>query len=266
MVYNRDLFIRLISDYYEFCSRVFWDDDVVYPPPGGWPSITKESMANLKLNGTALDLIRHLPYTTYNIDYLLDVPHIMDHTYIVDYHHLPFSKRIANNDLDAVVDIYGPKPSSCVQLAQTSGRNGYIVVLDTDDGYIYWGDPNGEHDEPEPELNRFLGERFDENEPLQKWRFLGYNVYEPAEFFGLCKQRFRELRWVGQEQQIVSSLRMNDHWCQVDENHAELVEFMKVAGWPGDGEGRDWDRAKFLKLICGSEDDPQENASKEEDK
>lgn len=29
---------------------------------------------------------------------------------------------------------------------------------------------------------------------------------------------------------------------------------MKMAGWPGDGEGRDWDRAKFERLI-GMEDE-----------
>lgn len=249
MVYNRDLFIRLISDYYEFCRRVFWDNDVAYPPPGGWPSITKDSMANLKLNDTALDLTRHLPYTTYDSDYMLNMPQIMVNTYVVDYHHPQNLKAIADNNLNDIIDTDPPKTSSCVQLAMSYGRNGYHVILDTDDGHVYWGDPNGQHDEPEPELNRFLEEQFDEDDPLQEWRFMGYNAYEPAEFFGLCKQRFRELRWIALEPHIIESLRMNLHWCQVEEEHARLVRFMKAAGWPGDGEGREWDRTRFLSLV-----------------
>lgn len=34
-----------------------------------------------------------------------------------------------------------------------------------------------------------------------------------------------------------------------DINHNKLVRKMKKAGWPGDGEGRDWDRVKFARLV-----------------
>ncbi|GKT57901.1 hypothetical protein ColTof4_09881 [Colletotrichum tofieldiae] len=38
-------------------------------------------------------------------------------------------------------------------------------------------------------------------------------------------------------------------WDDIDEGHLDLVEKMKAAGWPGDGEGGGWDRAKFEKEI-----------------
>lgn len=62
MAYDRDEFIRLLTDYYHFLLRVFSDDIVVQPAPGGWPSISQESLAALERNDTVIDLLRHMPY------------------------------------------------------------------------------------------------------------------------------------------------------------------------------------------------------------
>ncbi|KAM6529168.1 hypothetical protein FALCPG4_007314 [Fusarium falciforme] len=137
----------------------------------------------------------------------------MDHTRVVDWRREYTHALIRNDRLETKPEPFTnrnpPLTPSCACIATSVGRNEYFVVIDTEDGYVYWGDPNGEHDEPEPELNA-TRDRFNQD-PAKKWRdgFSGVNVYLPADFFALCKQRFRELRWIGMGQWNVSALRMN---------------------------------------------------------
>ncbi|WAO96026.1 Hypothetical protein NCS54_01368200 [Fusarium falciforme] len=253
MAFDRDDFVRLLTDYYEFCSRTFWDVTVQHAPAGGWPSINHETLARLQKNDQVVELLRHLPYPEFNQG--VYTPLIMDHTGIVDWRSEYTHALIRNESLEVKPEPFTnrdpPLTPSCACIAKSVSRDGYFVVIDTEDGYIYWGDPNGEHDEPQPELNATL-DRFTDD-PANMWRdpLSGVNVYRPADFFALCKQRFRELRWIGMDQWNISALRMNYEWDELDEEdeHAELVAMMREAGWPGDGEGRGWDRAKFEALL-----------------
>lgn len=43
-----------------------------------------------------------------------------------------------------------------------------------------------------------------------------------------------------------------------DGSHGKIARKMRKAGWPGDGEGRDWDRAKFHRLMCQGNDKEEE--------
>ncbi|KAL0935700.1 uncharacterized protein CTRU02_210291 [Colletotrichum truncatum] len=247
MAYDRDEFIRLLTDYYEFCNRIFWKATVRQAPPGGWPSINHESIAGLAKNDTVIDLLRHLPYVDYSEQDLYFMPIILDETPIVDYRREDLQQLVRDGKIEGYVEPNNggnpPIPPSCACIATCLGRKGYYVVVDTDDGYVYWGDPNGQHDEPPTELNDVL-DRY-EGDSANYWRNSGVNVYRPADFFSLCKQRFRELRWVGLGQWQMSAMRMGDEWDEVDEDHLDLVEKMRAAGWPGDGEGGGWDRARF---------------------
>ncbi|KAF6840296.1 hypothetical protein CPLU01_01320 [Colletotrichum plurivorum] len=262
MAYDRDDFVRLLTDYYNFCNRVFWRATVVQAPPGGWPEINQETLAALNKNDTVVDLLRHLPYVD-DQGYQTE-PFIMDDTPIVNYRSKKLQKEIREGEFtDMALSRAGadpPLPPSCAAIAICSNRNGYEVILDTDDGYVYWGDPIGNHDEEAPPLNSTLEKRF-RGDPANEWRLAGFNVYEPADLFELCKERFRELHWIGLGPLNLSVQRGNMGWEYESEpdpdwsdpeddcSHNKLARKMKKAGWPGDGEGGGWNVEKFERLY-----------------
>ncbi|OLN83758.1 hypothetical protein CCHL11_08725 [Colletotrichum chlorophyti] len=270
MAYDRDEFVRLLTDYYNFCNRVFWNATVVQAPAGGWSSINQNTLANLKRSDTVIDLLRHIPYVDYPEKHLIYAPLVMVNTPVTDYRHEDIQKKIRDDyieGLTAPVTGQDPAiPSSCAGIAICRNRNGYEVILDTNDGYIYWGDPSGQHDELAPELNSTL-EQFKGDE-ANKWRFYGFNVYEPADFFALCKERFRELNWIGLGPWDMSVMRSDMNWeyeseadsdsdPEDDFSHNKLARKMKKAGWPGDGEGLAWDRSKFERLVSQGNDEEE---------
>lgn len=61
MAFDQDEFVRLLTDYYEFCGRVFWDTTTQKAPAGGWPSINQDTLAGLLKNDQVAELLRHLP-------------------------------------------------------------------------------------------------------------------------------------------------------------------------------------------------------------
>ncbi|KAL0936201.1 uncharacterized protein CTRU02_208416 [Colletotrichum truncatum] len=268
MVYDRDEFVRHLTDYYNFCNRVFWNSTVVQAPAGGWSSITQETLANLKRNDTVIDLLRHMPYPEHPEEGLIYRPLMMVNTPVIDYRRGDVQHKIRGDQIEGfVTPITGqdpPIPPSCVGIAICTNRNGYEIILDTEDGYVYWGEPTGTHDEPKQGLNSTL-ERFKGDE-ANKWRSV-FNVYEPADFFATCKERFCDLNWIGLGQWDMSVMRMNMNWeydsetdsesdPEDDFSHNKLAKKMKKAGWPGDGEGRGWDRAKFDRLVSqGNEEE-----------
>ncbi|KAL3300137.1 hypothetical protein RB213_008772 [Colletotrichum asianum] len=191
MAYDRDEFVRLLTDYYNFCNRVFWNATVSQAPSGGWTSINQETLAPLKRSDTVLDLLRCIPYIDSPSNSLALAPFLMKDTPVTDYRSEDLQKKIREDCIEGLVTpITGqdpPLPPSCAVVAICRGRNGYEVILDTADSYVYWGEPTGGHDEPAPVLNSTL-ERF-RGDPANEWRLAGINVHEPAEFFALCKER-----------------------------------------------------------------------------
>ncbi|CRK19696.1 hypothetical protein HYQ45_016451 [Verticillium longisporum] len=256
MPFDQEEFLRLITDHYEFCHRVYWNDlPISRALLGGWPEIPPEVLAGLQKNDGAVNLIRNLPYPEFSRDrqYSSFTPLLMFDTQVIDYRLDYVQESIVCDELESKPEPFTtldpPLPASCVCIARCYSRNGYFVVVDTEDGYVYWGDPNGEHDEPEPELKKTL-ERF-EDDDVNDWRVYGVNVYTPADFFALCKHRFREMRWIGTGHWYISAVRMNidsDNFG-FERGHDVMVGLLREAGWPGDGEGRDWDPAKFHALL-----------------
>ena len=267
MAYDRDEFVRLLTDYYNFCNRVFWNATIAQAPAGGWPSINQETLANLKRSDTVIDLLRHIPYLNYPENDLIHAPLIMANTPVTDYRREDIQKKIREGCIEGMAaPITGQDPAippSCAAIAVCRSRNGYHVILDTNDGYIYWGEPSGQHDEHAPGLNSTLEQL--KGDEANKWRD-GFNVYEPADFFTLCKERYRELSWIGLGQWDMSVMRRNMSWeyesgpdsdPEDDFSHNKLARKMKKAGWPGDGEGRGWDRAKFERLVSQGNDEEE---------
>jgi hypothetical protein len=267
MAFDQVEFITLLTDYYEFCNRVFWDDSVVAEAPtNGWPSITQSTMANLHKNDAAIELLRHLPFVDFEPPDLAQGKHvIMQNTRIQDYRSKEIQDRIRDGDLVYYVEpVLGEGQSispSCICFANSNGRNGYFLVIDTADGCVYWGDPGGEHDEPAPELNAVVRERYAGN-GAEEWRE-SFNVYRPHDFFALCKQRFRELRWIGLGTNELDAVPMYWDLDDMGDEFMSLVRKMRRAGWPGDGEGRDWDRAAFRATLNEDSDEEDEDSVRE---
>ncbi|KAJ5013342.1 hypothetical protein K4K57_002884 [Colletotrichum sp. SAR 10_99] len=198
LAYDRDEFVRLLTDYCNFCNRVFWNATVAQAPSGGWTSISPETLAPLKRNGTILDLLRYMPYIDSPGNNVVLAPFIMKDTPITDYRSEDLQNKIREDYIEGLVaattDQDPPLPS-CAVIAICRSRNGYEIILDTADDYIYWGELTGQHDEPASALNSTL-ERF-RGDPANGWRLAGFNVHRPAELFALCKERYRELSWIG---------------------------------------------------------------------
>jgi hypothetical protein len=266
MAFDQAEFITLLTDYYGFCNRVFWDNSIVAEAPnnGGWPSITSSTMANLHKTDAAIELLRHMPFADFKPNTAYGKHLIMLNTRIQDYRSDKIQHRIRNGDLvyhvEPVLSEDESLSPSCICFGNSEGRNGYFLVVDTADGYVYWGDPGGQHDEPAPELNAVMRERYAGNE-AERWR-RGFNVYRPCDFFALCKQRFRELRWIGIGTEEFQAVRMDCDFDDADDEFKSLVRKMRRAGWPGDGEGRGWDRAAFLATL-NEDSDEDEDAARE---
>ena len=264
MTFDQAEFIALLTNYYEFCNRVFWDNSVVVEAPNnGWPSITQSTMANLHKTDAVIELLRRMPFVDFvEPDKAYGKHVVMVNTRIQDYRSEEIQKRIRDGDLEYYVEpICDPLPSSCISFGNSNGRNGYNLVINTADGYIYWGDPNGQHDEPAPELNAVVQEHHAGNE-VERWRE-GFNVYYPREFFALCKQRFNELRWIGLQTDVVEAVPMDCDFDDADDEFKGLVRKMRRAGWPGDGEGRNWDREAFRAALGVYSDEEDEDAVRE---
>jgi hypothetical protein len=85
------------------------------------------------------------------------------------------------------------------------------------------------------ELNAVVQERYAGNE-TECWRD-GFNIYRPSDIFALCQQRFRELRWIGLQMDIIEAVPMDWEFDDAGDEFKALVRKMRRAGWPGDGKG-----------------------------
>ncbi|KAL1648705.1 hypothetical protein SLS58_001879 [Diplodia intermedia] len=59
----RDEVVAELTSYYGFLAGLHIPESaILYPPPGGWPTITKESFASCGKTNAVIDLLRHIPY------------------------------------------------------------------------------------------------------------------------------------------------------------------------------------------------------------
>jgi hypothetical protein len=63
--YSQERTVKAITSYYKFLEKTYphiQTDTVRYPPTGGWPTITKKTLAPLYKTDTVVSLLRHIPY------------------------------------------------------------------------------------------------------------------------------------------------------------------------------------------------------------
>ncbi|OHF01135.1 hypothetical protein CORC01_03449 [Colletotrichum orchidophilum] len=62
--YSQEATMAAITSYYELLARVHPDSvsSLKYPPPNGWPQISRDSFSILGRTDTFIALLRHIPY------------------------------------------------------------------------------------------------------------------------------------------------------------------------------------------------------------
>ncbi|UPL02782.1 hypothetical protein LCI18_013716 [Fusarium solani-melongenae] len=141
LVFDQNEFVRLLTDYNEFCSRTFWDVTVQCAPAEGWPSINHGTLAHLQKNDQAVALLYRLPYPDFDSSQVAFTPRIIHHTRVVDWRSKYTHALIRNDRLQTKPEPFTnrdpPLTPSRTYIATSVDRNGSFVVVDTKDGYFY---------------------------------------------------------------------------------------------------------------------------------
>jgi hypothetical protein len=211
-------------------------DVIETPPPSGWPQITPESLQVLGKTRKAIQLLQNIPYIQQPDDGG-DKLCVMRKTWPVPYNDPDLIESyVGENKRDIYVEPNGLElPAHVICLAQ-GARDAYFVLVDTERGVIVWGNPDESWNEP---ITALTPKDIDLN-GVDAWM---YNpTFEVAEFFDVCKQRFRDCRWMPHPFGPTDVWEAGvDEEDKIEEDDA-LVKIMKDAGWPGDGDANGWRR------------------------
>lgn len=135
-VYSRDEVVAELTSFYEFLVGLHLPASAIkYPPPGGWPDISSESLvaiAGLYKSDAAVDLIRHIPFI--RRDDMYDPYQIYDHTCCVDYNGKDFVEQ--SNEGDPIEDLTTVSEHVVTLAGTPGGRDGFYFLLDTERGTV----------------------------------------------------------------------------------------------------------------------------------
>ncbi|KAJ5098776.1 hypothetical protein N7532_005777 [Penicillium argentinense] len=218
--YSREAAIVAVTDLYESLTTPLYVEptDILYPPPGGWPHITRENEAFASLNKTdeVLELLRHLPYLDSRKNEWFIRPWSVSCDYV---------NRDPRNYRPLVPDEF-EFPPWVINLT-FSGRYGQSLMFDTSDGTATEHDPNAgiyEPDYPEGDPRYWRVECEEETEPL-------------VERLDLFKQRFQNLNWIPHVQKIGSWPRVFEWYEEPNRSYGDgegkaMREIYLEHGWP----------------------------------
>jgi hypothetical protein len=122
--------IFAVRSFYEFFTTLpsLDPEDIKYPPPSGWPGIDEKSMAGLKKNQDVTDLLKHLPYTPWEVQ-------IAYQTHTIDYTSSDIHENIRKGQLEGFIVPVGAGviPEHVIPLTM-GGRYGSTLLLDIQEG------------------------------------------------------------------------------------------------------------------------------------
>jgi hypothetical protein len=128
-IYNREQIVAAVTEFYQFLTTLPFvePDEILYPPPEGWPQITKDKFAFLNKTDEVIELLRHLPY----LDSSRGEWNIFPWTKSCDYlkgnvkAYIPFPPE---DDYEF--------PTWVINLTYSEGNYGKYLMLDTTDGWF----------------------------------------------------------------------------------------------------------------------------------
>jgi hypothetical protein len=251
---SQENIVREVSSFYEMVRRAHSSRNaaqIVYPPPRGWPQITLETFACLHKTDPVIELARHLPYFTEELE-------VMKKTTVVNYSDTFACEHFADQsakelDEETEDEALGIPPTMLL-LFDSSGRNGYRVWLDTDREVVVWlsvageffkGAPMGDVECYAGGISDVNGDVIVDEYELEDWKLMP--TFRVASFFAMCKEQFRNMNWMPELEDGAGTIdQLNRHQKPhraPDKGQALRMRIMREAGWPGDdGQGRGWDR------------------------
>ncbi|KAI8225060.1 hypothetical protein K4K55_009278 [Colletotrichum sp. SAR 10_96] len=285
--YSHDAAVAAITSYYELIARLQRDEtQLEYPPPGGWPQITRESFASLGKTDAVIDLLRHIPYFTDDTIEILNItnPRCFINSFLYEMIHADSEeqrhesqdlKEVEQNKIsDTAVDEDG-FPRGMILLA-IGEDYGFKVYLDTTHGLIILTMNGGDFPRCEPDFegdvsNPYVDwdaeegheqgtlgdhENSDDEEEAEDifgendWRS-GANseAFRIQTFFDLCKEQWRRMNLMPRLEHL-GRIDMLQH-PEPSPDQAVRQRILRNAGWPGNGPevGMEWDKKKAKKYM-----------------
>ncbi|KAM7214664.1 hypothetical protein V8F06_009985 [Rhypophila decipiens] len=266
--YLREETFAAFAGFYELLQKMYLPDgQVIYPPPGGWPSIVNADPTLVETFGKSdevIALLAHLPYVRSTGDWSEDpdaIPrhHLANWRYHFDYHGtclasedsssssaikaIDHLRRTAEGDLS---DLGLPH---IVGIALSSYDDAPVIILDTERGVILWDestcptrffqdypDRAVPFDDPESD-DEMAEEEYDFRSASGTWAI--------PDFFEILKDQFISLRWVPAGQFAVRS----DDWSEGLPGEANMTAMCQSVfrkhGWP--------DLERYSKVDCLAE-------------
>lgn len=244
--YSAPAVIAAIESFYRSLPHIS-PEHIHTPPPGGWPSITKEALDRWNIHKTeqAVDLLKHLPYLCSS------QPRIAPDTRVIDYRlvgYAPDDYTTTNLDPDDERDCHRHPlpgladladnyhepnwgfrlPPTAVQLTWDQGRGAACYMLDTLDGTVSMFSAEG-YIYPQPKGH------YSPDDP-RAWREACDETTVPvAELLREWSDRFRSMEWLGVpgggEPGVIVVVRTKDEWWNQDDFEKKwLAREMVVSG------------------------------------
>ena len=233
VTYSRTDTIAAVSDYYKFLIAMYMDDSqVVYPPPGGWPSIVNADPDVLGLLGKSdevLSLLAHLPYIPRSEEaevgltcFFADWPDIIQML-------TKYPTRVESVRVQTEGDLGKLEAPHVVGL--TSNRwDESLMVLDTEFGLMHWQEcpfeivkEYGGSSLASPWDDDIDQKEFVWREDAVRWAI--------PEFFEILKDQFKKLNWIPISP---TSVRSADTFNVGEEEKVanRLRDIYRQHGWP----------------------------------
>lgn len=237
--YNREATIAAVTAFYQSLSTLphFDLSDILYPPPTGWPNITKDSFSAYDKSEEVIELLRHLPYLNpYSFtvgsgpkgeyhgqcDYLL-APDTLCINYSDEKHHHLADGRIYNGEGSGPLRI--EIPPWVVPLTRSVDNYGIWLLFDTTDGtatryeligYIY--EPDYEQDDP------------------RMWRDKCEDVtMRLKDYLGMWKEKWMSLTWLCVPGETRAHLWFHSpKEGYADDEGSQMQKILRAHGWPDD--------------------------------
>lgn len=139
--------INAVTGFYHFLTELPYvqPDQVLHPPSGGWPNITKDLLAPMGKSDEVVDLLRHLPYIHVATERQPWEPskewaQVAPSTYLIDYRGDGLRDMMAkgekfNEYYECVQPPWFSPPAHVVSLT-TGKKAGDWLLLDTSDGIV----------------------------------------------------------------------------------------------------------------------------------
>ena len=125
-MYSRDETVQAITAFYQHLIKHPYlpESALLIPPPSGWDTIDQEALRAVGKNDTVIDLLRHLPYLSGKHD-----------GYMIAYETIPVDFTVDATALIETIPEF-PIPGHCVYITDGSGREGYRLIIDTEEGVL----------------------------------------------------------------------------------------------------------------------------------